>query len=446
MMRLSIPRLRIFLIFAIATLAILTTSATFAQPRTTTKKKNQTDSDKATTWSQWRGPNRDGVSQETGLLDSWPESGPPEVWKATGLGGGFSSLSIQGDRLFTLGKFGDETKLIAVSLTDGKTLWSTLIGKGGDAPNCTPTADGDFVYAISFAGDLLCARADNGEVVWRKSFPKDFGGKMMSGWGYSESPLVDGDKLIVTPGAADAMLVALNKKTGETIWKSALPPNPGNAGQDGAGYSSVVISNAAGVKQYIQFVGRGVIGVDAETGKLLWGYNKIANGTANIPTPIVSGDYVFCSSGYDDGGSALLKISRNRKEVVSQEVWYKNNKELQNHHGGMVLIGKHIYMGHGHNNGFPICFDMVTGREMWRPGRGAGGGSAAMVAADGHLYFRYEDGKMALVEATPSSYKLKGSFQIPINHGKSWAHPVVFQGKLYLRDQHEMLCLDVSKK
>jgi outer membrane protein assembly factor BamB len=344
-----------------------------------------------------------------------------------------------------MGKFGNETKLIAVGLSDGKILWSTPVGTGGDSPNCTPTADGELVYAISFAGDLLCARADNGEEVWRKNFGADFGGKMMSGWGYSESPLVDGDRLIVTPGAADAMLVALNKKTGDTIWKSAITVKPGPAGRDGAGYSSVVISQGAGLKQYVQLVGRGVIGVDAETGQLLWGYNKIANGTANVPTPIVSGDYVFCSSGYGDGGSALLKIIRSRNQVTAQEIWYKNNKELQNHHGGMVLIGEHVYMGHGHNNGFPICFDMLSGRDMWRPGRGVGGGSAAVVAADGHLYFRYEDGKMALIEATPTKYNLKSSFQIPINHGKSWAHPVVAQGKLFLRDQHEMLCLDVSK-
>ncbi len=194
----------------------------------------------------------------------------------------------------------------------------------------------------------------------------------------------------------------------------SLPANPGPAGQDGAGYSSAVVSNGGGVKQYVQFVGRGVIGVDAATGKLLWGYNKVANGTANVPTPIVSGDYVFCSSGYDDGGSALLKLTGKRGAVTAQEVWYKNNKQLQNHHGGMVLIGKHVYMGHGHNNGFPVCIDMMTVKDMWSRSRGVGGGSAALVAADGHLYFRYEDGKMALIEANPRATNSRVLFRFQL--------------------------------
>lgn len=428
-------------------LCLAAISQSAAQGRGNAKnKKSAGASESSGDWTSWRGPNRDGISHETGLLKSWPSDGPEVLWKATDLGGGYSSLSIAGDKLYTMGKFGDETHLVALNRADGSKLWSTLVGSGGDAPNCTPTVDGNLVFAISFNGELLCASADTGEAVWRKSFSSDFGGKMMSGWGYSESPLVDGDRLIVSPGAQDAVLVALDKSTGKLIWKCALPPDPGPAGQDGAGYSSAVISNGGGVKQYVQLVGRGVIGVDAATGKLLWGYNKIANGTASIPTPIVSGDYIFCSSGYDDGGSALLKLTGKRGQVSAQEVWYKTSKQLQNHHGGMVLIGKHVYMGHGHNNGFPVCFDLITGKDMWRGGRGAGSGSAAVLAADGHLYFRYEDGKMALIEVTPDSYKLISSFDTPINHGKSWSHPVIAQGRLYLRDQHEMLCLDIAQK
>jgi len=224
-----------------------------------------------------------------------------------------------------------------------------------------------------------------------------------------------------------------------------MPPMPGPAGQDGAGYSSVVVSRAAGVKQYVQLVGRGVIGVDAETGKFLWGYNRVANTTANIPTPIVSGDLVFCSSGYSDGGSALLRLTGSRGKVNVREIWYKPAKDLQNHHGGMILIGDHVYMGHGHNNGFPVCFDLKTGKDVWRPGRGPGTGSAAAVYADGHLYFRYENGTMALIEATPKKYELKGKFDIAINNGQSWAHPVVFDGRLYLRDQDEIICYDIRK-
>jgi outer membrane protein assembly factor BamB len=395
-------------------------------------------------WPQWRGPNRDGISQETGLLDTWPESGPPIVWKASELGGGYSSVAVVGDRVFTMGKFGDETRLVAIGVQDGTIQWNTAVGSG-DAPNCTPTVDGELVFALSHAGDLLCAESATGREVWRKNFPRDFGGKMMSGWGYSESPLVDGDSLIVTPGAQDAMLAALDKRTGNVIWRAAMPPNVGSAGQDGAGYSSIVVSHGAGVKQYVQLVGRGVVSVDARSGKMLWGYNRIANGTANVPTPIVTGDFVLCSSGYGEGGAALLRLVGSRGQVDAQEVWYKNSNDLQNHHGGMILVGDHVYMGHGHNNGFPVCFDLKSGRDAWRPGRGPGTGSAAVVFADGHLYFRYDNAVMALIEATPTSYNLKGSFKIGIKNGQSWPHPVIADGRLYLRDQHEMLCYDIRK-
>lgn len=396
-------------------------------------------------WPSWRGPNRDGISRETGLLKSWPADGPRELWRANGFGGGMSSLAVADGRLFTMGNVGGGTKLIAADVNGGEVLWQTQVG-GGSAPNCTPTVDGDLVFGLSHAGDLLCANAKTGAEVWRKNYPRDFGGKMMSGWGYSESPLVDGDKLIVTPGSPRAMMAALDKRTGRVIWQSAMPRNVGSAGQDGAGYSSVVISNAAGEKQYVQLVGRGVISVDAGTGKLLWGYNRIANGTANVPTPLVKGDYVFASSGYNDGGSALLKVTRSRGGDMSpQEVYYKRNNELQNHHGGMVLIGDHVYMGHGHNNGFPVCFDLMTGRDMWRPGRGPGGGSAAVVSADGHLYFRYESGVMALIEATPERYNLKSSFKIAIKNGQSWPHPVVSDGRLYLRDQNDLICYGIRQ-
>lgn len=395
-------------------------------------------------WPQWRGTNRDGVSHETGLLDSWPDDGPPILWKAGDLGKGYSSVAVAQGRIFTMGKFGEDTRLVAIDVTDGTTLWETAVGPGSP-PNCTPTVDGELVFALAFDGDLLCADAATGREIWRKNFKTDFGGSMMSGWGYSESPLVDGDRLIVTPGAQDAMMAALDKRTGDLVWRAAMPADVGSAGRDGAGYSSIVIGNGGGVKQYVQLVGRGVIGVDARTGKMLWGYNRIANVTANVPTPIVTGDFVFCSSGYGDGGSALLRLTGSRGRINAEEVWYKRSKDLQNHHGGMILIGDHVYMGHGHNNGFPVCFDLKSGRDVWRPGRGPGTGSAAVVCADGHLYFRYENGVMALIEATPKSYNLKGSFKIGIKHGNSWSHPVVSNGRLYLRDQQEMLCYDVRK-
>lgn len=394
-------------------------------------------------WSRWRGPNGDGVSFEKGLLTTWPDDGPPLLWKTDGLGGGFSSVAIAGGRIYTLGDK-DGCTLHCRKLDDGSEIWATRIGSGG--ANCTPTVDGEFVYGLSKEGDLACVRTDNGQLVWSKNFRSDFDSRDTPGWGYSESPLVDGDRLICTPGSDRALLAALDKRTGQVIWTTESTGMLGDKGHPGAGYSSVVISNAAKTKQYVTLVGRGVVGVDAATGKLLWHYAGIANGTANIPTPIIAGDFVFCSSGYGDGGTALLRIAKNGKQFVANEVYYLRANEVQNHHGGMIRIGEYAYMGHGHNNGFPLCLHIPSGKVAWKPGRGPGSESAAVAFADGHLYFRYQDGTMALIEANPKEYKLKGKFKIATHNGESWPHPVIAGGKLYLRDQDELLCYDISKK
>lgn len=402
-------------------------------------------------WPQWRGPNRDAVAKETGLLTQWPESGPPLAWKASGLGGGFSSLSISGNRIYTLGDLQGSQQVVAVNLADGKVVWTAKVGPiwedqyGG--PRGTPTVDGDRVYALGSDGDLVCVQAATGKEVWRKNLGRDFGGRVMSSWKWAESPLVDGDRVIVTPGASSATLVALDKKSGKEIWRAATP-SLGDQGRDGAGYSSVVISNGAGVKQYVQLTGRGLVSVRAEDGKFLWGYNKVANGIANISTPVVRGDHVFASTGYQTG-SALLKLSRAGEGVQAQEVYFLPSKTLQNHHGGLVLIGDHLYGGHGHNRGYPICVEMATGKVAWggegiEPGHG-GTGSAAVTAADGHLYFRYQNGRMALIEATPAGYKMKGTFTIPGVDHPSWSHPVVAGGKLYLREQDNLYVYNLKR-
>jgi outer membrane protein assembly factor BamB len=442
------PRSFLLVSLAVPALAIAATFGSLAiakAPQVGTNKNPAAVEASRGEWSRWRGPNGDGISLETGLLTEWPEQGPELVWHGKGFGKGMSSVAVKGGRIYTLGNLKGKTHLIAADIKDGSILWTTEVGSGSN-PNCTPTVDSDLVFTLTHAGDLACCQAATGELVWKKNFGQDFQGKMMSGWGYSESPLVDGDRVICTPGGTGALLVALDRRTGQKIWESAVPGDLGRKGKDGAGYASVVISHAAGVKQYITLAGRGLVSVDAGTGKLLWHYNDVANGTANIPTPIVSGDYVFCSSGYGDGGSALLKIVKDGSELKAQEEYYFAAKEMQNHHGGMLLIGDHIYMGHGHNNGFPLCVDFKTGKDAWRPGRGPGSGSAAIAYADGHLYFRYQDATMALIEATPSEYKLKGTFKIATKHAESWPHPVIAGGKLYLRDQDSLLCYDVKKK
>ncbi len=396
-------------------------------------------------WHQWRGPNRDGVSAEKGLSHDWESKKPELLWRTKGLGGGMSSVSIWDGKIFTMGER-DGTVMHCRKVDGGDEIWSVKV-PGGGGPNGTPTGDPEsgLVFGISKDGELSAVKVEDGSIAWTKSFKDDFGGGMMSGWGYSESPLVDGDRLICTPGAGDGLLAALDKRTGEVIWKTDVGGvELGEKGKDGAGYGSVVISNGGGVKQYVQLVGRGLGGVAADDGRLLWSYNKIANGTANVPTPVVSGDHVFGSTGYGDGGSALLKLAKDGEGISATEEYYYPANKLQNHHGGMVLVGDHLFMGHGHNNGFPQCVELKSGEIKWEKERGPGKESAAIDYADGHLFFRYQDHTMALIEADPAGYKLKGSFKIDSRNGQSWPHPVVQDGKLYLRDQDELLCYDVS--
>ena len=399
-------------------------------------------------WPQWRGPNRDEISPDRGLLKDWSQKAPEHVWTAEGMGSGYAGVSLADGKIYTTGNFPDGQGVVALSL-DGKVLWTKKLTDtppkhGHDGSRCTPSIDGERLYAIVSSGKIVCLKTDSGEEVWSRDF-KEFGGKMMSGWGFSESPLVDGDRVLCTPGGADAMVVALEKLTGKDVWKCNVPEaEVGPKGKDGAGYSGIVISSGAGVKQYVQLIGRGVIGVRASDGKFLWGYNGVANKTANIPTPLVSGDFIFCSTGYQTG-SALLKLTKDGDGVKAEEQYFLEATKLQNHHGGMVLRDGYVYCGHKHNNGLPICVELETGKVVWGgEERGPGSGSAAVTYADGNLIFRYQSGEVALIEASPSGYKLKGSFKPEFVGGKPcWAHPVVIGGRLYLRDQDKLMCYDV---
>ena len=399
-------------------------------------------------WPQWRGPGRDAVSRETGLLQEWSPSGPPLAWKAAGLGEGLSSVAIASGRIFTMGDRDGAQYVMALSASDGKPLWSTRVGPawadeyGG--PRGTPAVDGELLYAVGTEGDLVCLESATGKERWRKSLVRDFGGFMMSMWKFSESPLVDGDRVIVTPGSPKAALVALDKHSGRELWRASLP-DLGPKGKDGAAYAGVVVSNGGGVKQYVQLLGRGLVSVRAEDGTFLWGYNRIANDVANIPTPIVRGDFIFTSTGYQTG-AALLKLAKTTQGVAAEEVYFLEAKTMQNHHGGLVLVGDHIYGGHGHNKGFPICLELAPGHVAWGgEQRNAGTGSAAGAYADGQLYFRYQNGVVMLIEATPTGYREKGSFTIPGVSKPSWPHPVVSSGRLYLREQDTLYVYDVRK-
>jgi len=391
----------------------------------------------AADWPQWQGPERTAISKETGLLKTWGKDGPPLLWKVKGLGGGYTTPSVAKGRIFGMSYKGEDEVVWALDEKDGKELWSVRIaakGKAGfnEGSRCTPTVDGDVLYALGISSDLVCLDVATGAERWRKHLIKDFGGRMMSSWGYSESPLVDGNKLIVTPGGKSS-LVALDKKTGATLWAAQVE------GNDGAGYSSVIAADVQGVRQYIQFMGKGVVGVAAEDGKYLWRYDKPANRTANISTPVYFNDHVFAASGYGTGGG-LVKLTKQAPGTFrAEEVYF--TKDMQNHHGGMVLVDGYLY---GNNGGQLACIELLTGKVMWNE-RKAGKGSIAY--ADGHLYYRSEGGPIVLVEANPKAYVEKGRFTQPEQSGKrTWPHPVLANGKLYILDQDALQCYDVRQQ
>jgi outer membrane protein assembly factor BamB len=394
-------------------------------------------------WSQWRGAQRDGVSTETGLLKSWPQGGPKLLWNIKGLGKGMSSVSVAGGKVLTMGSRREGQMILAYDVSTQKEQWAAMVSKRGGEPRCTPTVAGEFVYALSDDGEVLCCSLADGKEIWRKSYKSDFGDPSKPGWNFSESPLVDGDKVILTPGHPDHFMVALNAKTGTEIW--TLKAKLEGQGHDGAGYTGPVVGTGGGVKQYVTMVGKGAIGVSASDGKLLWHYNKVANGTAVIPTPLVWDDYVFVSSGYGTG-AALLKLSKDGGGVKAEEQYFLKPGDFQNHHGGMVRIGDYIYAGTGHNNGFPVCLEWKTGKIAWKKDRGPGRESAAVIAADSELYFRYQDGTMALISASPDKYTENGVFKLPFIDGPSWPHPAIDDGRLYLRSQDVLMCFDITAK
>ncbi|MFM7112929.1 MAG: PQQ-binding-like beta-propeller repeat protein [Planctomycetota bacterium] len=392
-------------------------------------------------WPQFRGPGRDGVSAATGLARTWPQSGPGVLWKSEGLGEGFSSVSIAGNLICTMGDIEKQCHVVGIDRETGKVLWKTAIGKDGGnykGPRCTPTQDAGKVYALGQHGDLVCINGKDGKIVWRKDLIKEFGG-MAGGWNYTESPLVDGDRLVCTPGGRMASIVCLDKSSGKPIWRCPIG--------ESAGYSSVVISNACGVKQYVQLLSNGLAGVRASDGALLWRYGEkdhFKGNTANIPTPIVRGDEVFASAGYGRG-AGLVKLTKEGNGIKATEVYF--NKELTNKHGGMIALGDHVY-GDADDRGTPQCAEWATGKVAWkRQGARQGRGSASITAADGMLVIRYQDGWVHLVEAgSDKPYKELAQFKIVGSDTNSWAHPVVLDGKLYLREKGFLWCYDIAAR
>jgi outer membrane protein assembly factor BamB len=384
-------------------------------------------------WPGLRGVDRSGVSTETGLLKEWPRGGPKLLWKATKIGGGYSAPSVSKGRIFLLGSQGGSEYLLALDVKDGKQVWSDKVGGIGKnngpqypGPRGTPTLDGDLVYALGSDGDLICAAAEDGMVKWRKNLRSDLDGRM-GNWAYAESPLIDGDLLICTPGGSKATMAALNKKTGEVVWKASI------AGSNSAAYSSPIIAEAGGVKQYVTFLSGNLVGVAARDGKPLWRYAKSANGTANIPTPVHYDGHVFSVSGYGTGGGVIQLAA----DGTTKDVWF--SRELVSQIGGYVLLGDHLY---GCSDKQLFCIEFKTGKVKWQ---NASVGKGAVCIADGMLYVRGQGGSVALAEASPAGYMEKGRFTQPDrSKNPAWPYPVVANGRLYLRDGDVLLCYDVK--
>lgn len=410
---------RLWIIVAIGMLA--------AAPSVTTQVAAPAD------WFQWRGPNRDGISAETGLLQAWPKAGPPQVWRTSGAGNGYSSFSSAGGRLFTLGARNNNEYVMAFDRATGKKAWEYLNGRRyendrGDGPRSTPTVDGDRLYVLGGSGDLACLDLATGNKIWSINLIQKFGGRNPY-WGYSESPLIVGDRILVNAGGTRASIVAINKADGATLWQSH---------SDEAGYSSPMLLRTGSLNQVIFFTGSRAVAVDPRDGRLLWSYNKVANGTANIATPIIKGTRVFLSSDYGTG-AALLDVRAAGNLASANEVYF--TRDMRNHHASSVLIGDHVF---GFSSSILTALNFDTGAMAWRD-RSIGKGSLAF--ADGRLYLYSEEGVVGLAEASPAGYREHGRFTLAQQSGlPTWSHPIISGGLLIIRDQDNVYAYDIKAK
>jgi outer membrane protein assembly factor BamB len=385
-------------------------------------------------WPQWHGPDRTNIASETGLLKAWPETGPRAVWSITGIGSGYGSISIKDDRIYVQGVQDNKSVVFCLSRKDGGKIWTMPLGASvfndkGSGPRGTPTVDGNRVYALNENGDLACLDAQTGKTNWSFNILTKFNGSNIT-WLLSESPLVDGNNLIVTPGGQGAGIVALDKNTGETVWVTKEL-------SDAAGYSSCIVADIQGVRTIMTITAGAGVGVRASDGKLMWRYEKVANRVANIATPVFFDNKVFYTTDYGTG-CALLQLKASNGMVQAEEIYF--NKNMKNHHGGVVLVNGYIY---GFSSSILVCIDPATGDLRWQD-RSVGKGS--LTFADGHLYLLSETNIVALAEANPDRYAEKSRFEIADQGFPSWAHPVVCDGILYIRNQGSLAAYDVKAK
>ena len=396
---------------------------------TTTSTSSQTPAE----WFQWRGPNRDGISAETGLLQDWPKSGPPQVWRIAGVGNGYSSFSTSAGRVYTLGARSGNEYVFAIDRATGKTVWETLNGRRyendrGDGPRSTPTVEGDRLYVLGGSGDLTCLESATGKKIWSINIVQKFGG-VNPYWGYSESPLIVGDRILVNAGGRRASIVAVSKADGATLWQQH---------SDGAGYSSPVLMRTGSLNQVIFFTESHTLAVDPRDGRLLWSYSRANNGTANVATPIVRGTRVFVSSDYGTGG-ALLDVRAAGNLAAANEVYF--TRDMRNHHASSVLVGDHLY---GFSSSILTALKFDTGVMAWRD-RSVGKGS--VIFADNRLYLYSEDGVIGLAEANPAAYREHGRFTLGQQSGlPTWSHPIIAGGLLIIRDQDSVYAYNVRAR
>lgn len=386
-------------------------------------------------WPTFRGAARDDVSKEPGLLKQWPAGGPKKLWSYTNAGHGYSGFAVAGGRLFTQGVRDGQETLICLDAATGKELWTTPFGPDnkaqynvgwGEGPRSSPTVDVDRVYALGATGDLVCFAAKDGKLIWQKSM-QDLGGKSF-GWGYAESPLIDGPKVVCTPGGSQGAIAALDKMTGAVLWQT-------KDFTDSAQYSSLVPTTINGAPQYVQLTMQSIAGIAAKDGKLLW-RTEWPGRTAVIPTPIVRGNQVFATSGYGVGCKAVNVAA----DGTTNEVF--RNSDMENHHGGVVLVGDYLY---GHSKGGWTCMDWKSGAVKWVEKGKLGKGS--IHSAGGMLYLLDEkSGDCVLLEPNPTAWTEKSRFKLDPQSairnpkGGIWTHPVVANGRLYLRDQDLIHC------
>lgn len=381
-------------------------------------------------WPQWQGPGRDNVSGERGLLARWPEGGPAMVWSASGCGKGFSTVAVADGVIYTSGSTNGETFVIAFDL-EGRALWQAPNGgsweaaprmawaKNYDGARGTPTVADERVYHLGESGTLTAFDGRKGTSVWSLDIAKRFGAECPN-YGYTESVLVDGDRLICCPGGTKGFMVALDRKTGETVWANTNI-------QEGVGFGSAILVEGKGLRQIVTMTEEGIIGVEASAGKLLWRHPFTNRRKNNIPTPVHRQGFILASTGYG-GGSILLRLSYDDRKASVSEVW--SNDNLDSMYGGFVVMDGCVY-GAANRKPAWVCLDFETGRLRYRePGKAMG----AATYADGMLYCLDQEGRMALVRCTPERHEVISHFTVPSGGaGKYWSCPVVCGGRLYVR-------------